>query len=626
MINLRIPVLALISAGATVLHGAPMPIETQQTNEKDHWDLTVLYAGEEQWQQARTALEARFGALDAERGHLGEGPARLLGALALASDLRREYQRLSSYARMKSDLDRRSASDQARAQQVDLTGTKLAAATSFLAPEILAIPEAKVQEWVKREPRLEVFSHDLDDILRQRPHTLAPAEERLLADSGMISSAPDDVYGVLATADLPWPEVTLSTGETVRLDQSAFSRVRTAPLREDRLKVFHTFFETWKAWSRTFGVLLDAEIKKNIFYARARKYPSALEAALDRNRVPVAVYDAMVRSAIEGLPALHRYLRLRARVLGVTDLGYHDVSAPLVPAGSRTYGIEEARRLVLESLAPLGSPYVEALRGGYASRWVDFWPSPGKRSGAYSNGSAYGEHPFILMNFTGKFDALATLAHESGHAMHSHLANGAQAFPKAGYSIFVAEVASTFNEALLYRHAIDHSKDDDERLALLSSWLDGVRGTFFRQAMFAEFERGATEAAEKGEGLTGERLSALYLDLLRKYMGTSAGACAVEDLYAVEWAYIPHFYANFYVFQYATGYAASTALARRVLAKEPGALDGYLEFLRAGGSDYPFALLKKAGVDLSKPEPYRATIAEMNRVLDEMEQVLARRK
>ena len=310
-------------------------------------------------------------------------------------------------------------------------------------------------------------------------------------------------------------------------------------------------------------------------------------------------------------------------MLGVSDLGYHDTYAPLVPSSSRNYSVDEAKNLILAALAPLGEDYVAALRKGYGDRWVDYHAARGKRSGAYSNGSVYGEHPFILMNYSGNFDGVSTLAHESGHAMHSYLANAAQPYPTADYSIFVAEVASTFNEALLYRYAIDHAKDDGERLTLLASWLDGLRGTFFRQAMFAEFERAIYSAAEKGDSLTGARLSAIYLELLRKYLGTSKGVCAIDDLYGIEWAYIPHFYANFYVFQYATGYAASTALAHRVLSGEAGATSHYLNFLKAGGSDYPYTLLKNAGVDLTTAAPYKATIAEMDRVMDEMERILA---
>jgi oligoendopeptidase F len=430
---------------------------------------------------------------------------------------------------------------------------------------------------------------------------------------------------VLANADLPWPEATLSSGERIRLDQSAFVKYRGTPNRADRLHLFKTFFSAWQGYARTFGVMLDAEVKKNIFYARSRRYPSALAAALDRNHVPVAVYDAVVGAADEGLPTLHRYLKLRARLLGVADLSYHDIYAPLMAAIAREYTIEDARSLVLEALAPLGDGYGRTLAEGFKRRWVDVWPGRGKRSGAYSNGAVYGEHPFILLNFSGHFDGVSTLAHECGHAMHSHLANAQQPYPKAEYSIFVAEVASTFNEALLYRHCIAGARTDDERLALLASWLDSVRGTFFRQSMFAEFERELYRTSEAGSSLTGERLGEIYLELIRRYHGSSQGVCAIDDLYSVEWAYIPHFYANFYVFQYATGIAAATALASRVLAGAPGARDGYLAFLKAGGSDYPFETLKRAGVDLSASAPYKETIAEMNRVMDEMEQILGRR-
>ena len=441
-----------------------MQIDRLTAAENEKWDLTVLYPGDDAWSASKTALEGKLAGLAGEQGHLGESASRLLGALRRMSGLRMEFERLSSYAHMKSDLDRRVSEDLARAQEIDVLRSRLEAAASFMAPEILDIPDETIETFLRTEPGLHVYAHLLDDVRRRRPHTLTPPEEKILADSRTLSTTPDDVYGVLATADLPWPEVTLSDGARIRLDQSEYVRARTSPIRQDRLEIFRSFFGTWTAYSRTCGVLFDAEVKKNIFYARARRYPSALAAALDRNRVPVEVYDAMTAAAHEGLPSLHRYLRLRARMLGVSDLGYHDLYAPLAAESERSYSVPEARSLLAESLAPLGREYVEVLDRGFDERWVDFWPTQGKKSGAYSNGEIYGEHPFILMNYNGNFDAVSTLAHEFGHAMHSHLANATQPYPTADYSIFVAEVASTFNEALLANHAIER------RPTIRSAW------------------------------------------------------------------------------------------------------------------------------------------------------------
>jgi len=619
---------ALGAAYSFSKQGDPMTTQTAATTiaDKDRWNLTELYATDAAWSQSKADFEKKIEAMGVHRGHLGESPQAMLAALRAIDALTEEYRRLSSYSAMKSDLDKANATDLARSQEMEQTGARLDAATSFLAPEVLALPEGAVGKFLEAEPALARYAHDLRDIERRRPHTLSPSEEKLLADVGTISGSAQNLYEVLATADLPFPEVTLASGVKARVDQSAYVRYRASALRDDRLAVFRGFFTTWKGYERTLGVALDSELRKNIFYARARRYGSSLEASLDRNHVPARVYDAMLEAANESLPTLHRYLKLRARILGVSDLAYHDIYDPLVPKSARTYTIDEARKLVLEAVAPLGPDYVATLSHGYDTRWVDVWPSRGKRSGAYSNGSVFAGHPFILMNYTGNFDGVSTLAHESGHAMHSWLANHAQPYTTADYPIFVAEVASTFNEALLYRRAIDQAKNDEEKLSLLSAWLDAARGTFFRQAMFAEFERAIARAAESGESLTGESLDRMYLALIRKYHGSDQGVCAVDDLYAVEWAYIPHFYANFYVYQYATGFAASTSLARRVLANEPGSRDRFLDFLKSGGSDYPFELLKKAGVDLTAPDPYRETVAEMNRTMDAIDAILARRK
>lgn len=593
--------------------------------ERERWNLVDLYADAQAYGAAFSTFSGRIDAIAAYRGRLGESPQLLAEAMALRASLLREYRALASYAQMSLDLDRRNAASLARSQESDLAATRLDTACAFLGPELLSLPDGWVTRAIAAEPGLSAHAHELTDILSRRPHTLREGEEALLAGAGVLATGPYSVYGMLMNADLPWPEVTLSGGETARLDPSGFAKHRASADRTDRERVFQTYFDALSGFSRTLGVILDAEVKKTIYYARARRYGSSLEAALDRHRIPVGVYDAMLGAAREGRPTLHRYLKLRRRILGVPTLAYHDIYAPLAAASSRRYSVEEAEAIVLDAVRPLGSAYVESLASGFASRWIDYHPATGKRSGAYSNGSVYGNHPFILMNFTGNFDGVSTLAHECGHAMHSYLANQSQPFPTADYAIFVAEVASTLNEALVYDRCTRLAADDEERLGLLVARLDGMRGTFFRQGQFAQFERRFHRAAEEGTSLTADRLGAWYLEEVRASHGHDEGVCIIDERYRVEWSAIPHFYANFYVFQYATGIAAATFLASRILAGDPEAARQYLGFLSAGGSDYPYALLARYGVDLARPDPYRAAIAAMDHVMDAIEAILDKR-
>ena len=389
--------------------------------------------------------------------------------------------------------------------------------------------------------------------------------------------------------------------------------------------MFDAFWSTFKAYERTFGVSLDAQVRRDLFFARSRRYRDALAAALDNNNVPESVYRMLIAEANRALPTLHRIFKLRGRLLGIEEQKYYDIYPSVVPSLDAEFPIERGRQLVKEAVRPLGEEYAEVVERGFFSRWMDVYPRTGKRSGAYSNGAAYDVHPYVLMNYNDDYESVSTLAHEWGHALHSYLANEAQPFPTANYSIFIAEVASTFNEALLMEKMLGEAKSDDERLMLLGSYLETVRGTFFRQAMFAEFELAIHEVVERGEALTGARLSQMYGDLLRRYHGHDAGVVEIDDRYTVEWAYIPHFYYNYYVYQYATSLAASALFAEDVLAGKAGARDRYLGLLESGGSAYPYQLLRDAGVDLASPEPYRALEKRANWAVDEIEKILAKK-
>ena len=618
----RMGAATLLLAGAVSMQAT---IGTTAEREQDRWNLADLYPSAAAFDAARQAFAAKLPELERPRGTLASSPATLKSALDAVYGAARELGRLSSYASQRSDEDTRVAAHLGARQEVQQLATELSARVSWLDPEILAFPAGTTARFLAAEPGLAPYRFYLEDLERRRAHTLSQPEEKLLAQAGLVTPAPYGIYGILANADLPFPEVTLADGRKVTIDNAGYSRYRAEANRADRLLVFGEFWKTYGAYQRTFGVTLDAQVKRDLFYARARNYPNCLAAALDAGNVPESVYRTLIAEVNRALPTLHRAFKLRGRLLGIADLAYHDIYPPLVPELEVRFPIDAGKALMLESLAPLGAGYTEVVRRGLEGRWMDVYPRTGKRSGAYSNGAAYDVHPYVLMNYNDDYESVSTLAHEWGHALHSHLANQAQPYPTADYSIFVAEVASTFNEALLLDRMLKQATSDDERLYYLGSYLEGLRGTFFRQTMFAEFELAIHEAGERGEALTSEKLSAMYGELLRRYHGHDAGVLRIDDAYTVEWAYIPHFYYNFYVYQYATSLAASTQLAREVMDGKPGARERYLGLLRAGGSRYPYELLREAGVDLASETPYRALVAQMNWAMDEIDTIVARR-
>ena len=587
----------------------------------NRWNLRDVYPDEEEWEEDLTLLASAPEIVSGYRGRLHEGPEILEACLRTYNEALKRFYRVSSYASMRYHEDTRVGATAEMEQRARLVGTALSEAASFIDPEILEIGDQTVRAWVEQHVGLETYAHALDDVLRRAAHTLSPGEEEIVATAGLITDAPNSVYEMLANADMPWPTVTLSDGSEVRLDQSAYTRLRAVPERADREEVFRVFWDTWSGYARTFGATLYAQMKRDLFHARVRRYSSSLAAALDSDRIPEAVYRKLIVEANRGLPVLHRYFRLRARMLGIEQLRYHDIYPPLV-ATDRKFGIDEARDIVLESAEVLGPEAVQVFEQGFAEDWMDVYPREGKRPGAYMNGHVYDVHPFVLMNFNGNFESVSTLAHEWGHALHSQLANESQAFVNAGYSIFTAEVASTFQEALLLDRMLTGSDSKQERIFYLGYALENLRGTFFRQTMFAEFELAIHEAVERGEALSGDRLTGMYGELLRRYHGHDESVVQIDDAYTVEWAYIPHFYYEFYVYQYATSVAGSALLSERVISGEDGAVEHFLDLLRAGGSDYAYDLMKEAGIDLATPEPYRALLRRMEGIMDEIEALL----
>ncbi len=599
----------------------------QQERDRAHipdqykWKLQDLYPSDEAWNAAKEKATAEIPSIRPFKGTLDTSASHLADALDLTARLNKDVFRLYSYASLNSDQDTRVPKYRGMVQEMVQVASQLGAETAFMEPEILKIDQAVIDRFVSSEPRLKIYQFYLQDIQRRRPHTGSDAEERLLASSAVIGNAPSTIFGIFSDADFPYPTVTLSDGKSVKLDSAGFSAARAAPSRDDRQKVMSAFFEALGQYHGTFGATLNAQVQTDVFYANARHYDNALEASLDAANIPTSVYTRLVDGVNEGLPTFHRYLQLRKRMMKLPELHYYDLYAPLVASVDLTYSADEAKKNVLAALAPLGKDYLAAAERAFNERWIDLYPTEGKRAGAYSNGSAYDVHPYMLINYNGKYTDMSTVAHELGHTMQSYFSNKTQPYPLANYPIFVGEVASTFNEALLIDYMFKNITDSATKVSLLGNYLENIKGTVFRQTQFAEFELRAHEMVEKGQPLTGESLDKLYLDITRKYYGHDKGICTVDDYIAHEWAFIPHFYRNFYVFQYATSFTASSALAEKVLADDPSATKRYLTFLSAGGSKYPIDLLKDAGVDMTTNEPLRLTLQKMNRVMDEMEKL-----
>lgn len=585
------------------------------------WDLSEMFATPADAVAARDAAVGRLAELEACRGHLGDSAEVLLGCLETQSAIERDFYTVMVYAARYLDRDLRDSFGQKLKAETDAAGVRIDAATSWIRPEILGLGSDTVEGFLAAEPELAPYARPLREILRLADHTLPAEQEALLSRVGLISGKFSDIYDQLTISDMPFPTVELPGIGEVTLNQAGYVRYRGNPDRAVRDEVFKRFWEAYADYESTLGTVLNAEVQKNWMYAQARGYDSSLAAALDGPEVPVAVYESLIENIHANLPVLHRMLRLRQRILGLETQTYADSYASIVPDVEMHFSWDQAAPVLAAALAPLGPDYVDQMEQGLRS-WVDVYPQDGKQTGAYSSGWWYDGHPWVLMNFDDSYDSLSTLAHEFGHAMHSWRSNRGQPFPTARYSGVVAEVASTFNEDLLLHHMLATATDRDARLYLLGSFLEQIRQTVFRQTMFAEFQLAIHRLAEGGETLTGESLSQLYLKLLREYYGHDQGVMRVDDAYRVEWSYIPHFYMSFYVYQYATGVVAATALAEQVRAGAPGAVERYLEMLSSGSSAPPIELLRRAGADLETATPFEITMAAANQAMDEIEALL----
>ena len=627
----RVPgLLPTLTLAAALMPVAGHPVERSEVPERLRWDLRDLYADEAAWLADKSALAAELPKVAAWRGRLGESAQVFAQAIAQQEAATQRANRLYAYALQLYDQDARVARSMQMKQEAQQALTDLQTATSYMRPEILALGRTTIDRYLAAEPALAPYRMYLDDILRAAPHTLSESEERILAGAATLAESGETVRSVFTSAELPYPEITLASGEKVKLDAAGYTRYRASPDKAERDAVFKAFGTRYGEFGRTLAATLNAEIQAHDFFRRERKFGSSLEAALFDFNIPTRVYTQLLADVHANLPTLHRYLRLRQKIMGLDQLGYEDLYAPIVSAVELRYTPEQAQALTLEAFAPLGKEYVDVLRRGYAERWLDVLPNEGKTQGAYSN-TVYGVHPYQLLNFNGGYEDVSTLAHESGHSMHSYLSSKHQPYATWSYSTFVAEVASTLNESLLFRHMLAGAKNDATRLFLLSSYLDVLRTTLFRQTLFAEFELWMHETVERGEPLTGESLSKKYLELVRRYYGHDQGVTRVDDIIAAEWAYIPHFYLNFYVYQYATSMIGGMSLSEGIIgeqARRAGTAtrnrDAYLELLSAGSSKYPIELLKDAGVDMTTSQPFEAAMREMNRIMDEMERIYAR--
>jgi oligoendopeptidase F len=590
------------------------------------WNLTDLYSSVGDWNTAKEDISTKIDKIESFKGKLDKDAGTLLDAMTTYFGALKEYFRFSTYSGLLADEDLSVSPNQELRQEASTLGTKFSEATSWIRPEILAIDPAKVKDFIAKEPGLDEYKMYIEDIQRMRAHTLSADQEKILASFGLITDTPADVYGVFNNVEMPYAKVTLSTGETVTLSPSAYTKYRSTGVREDRIKIFDAFFNKYGDFKNTIGTNYAGKVKTDYVYAKDRNYESSLASSLDGPNVPVSVYTNLIEQIHKSLPTLQRFLELKKKMLGVDTLHYYDLYTPLVKKVDMKFTVQQGEDIIKNALKPMGDEYLSTVNKVFGNGWVDFMPNVGKRSGAYSSGNAYDVHPYILMNWNDDYESVSTLAHELGHSMHSYFSNKNQPFATSDYPIFVAEIASTFNESLLNHYMVDHSKNNEEKLYLLGSYLDLLRLTIFRQTLFAEFELKVHEMAENQEPITGEKMCDLYYSLVKEYYGNDKGICIVDPYVAYEWEYIPHFVNyNYYVYQYATSLIYATAFAEKVIKEGKPAVDKYFNILKGGSSDYPIELIKKAGIDPLSAEPFELTMEKMNSVMDQMEKILSKK-
>jgi oligoendopeptidase F len=583
------------------------------------WNLEAVFPTDDQWESEFTEIAPLLDSLKGFQGRLGESAQTLLDSLKLRDDINYRLERLYAYARMRRDEDNTNAHYQALEDRARNLWARVEEASAFFNPEVLELGRERVDEFLAQNNDLELYAHLLDDLFREAEHMLSAREEALLASVGEVTAGPSQIFDMLNDADLKFGTVTDDEGEEVELSQGRYLRFILSQNRDVRRNAFLKFHEAYHGQRNTIAATYSTQVKADIFFARARKYNSALEAALFHDNIPVSVYENLISAVNERLPLLHRYMDMRRRALGLDDLHMWDLHVPLVPEADSTISYDRATDMVVNAVAPLGQKYQDAVREGFSSRWTDVYETQNKSSGAYSWG-VYGVHPFMLLNHQDTLRDVFTLAHETGHSIHTYNTFATQPYVYANYTLFVAEVASTLNEELLSDYLLNSTDDRAVKLAVVNHSLEQFRTTLYRQTMFAEFEKIAHEKAESGEALTADKLSEIHYDLNKKYHGPGVN---VDKEIEIEWARIPHFYRSFYVYKYSTGMSAAVALSQQILTEGQPAVDRYLQFLSRGSSMYSIDLLRDAGVDMSTPQPVLSALDRFEKRLDEMEELLS---
>jgi len=607
--------LALVTSFSSA-HAAKLQ-QRSDIDPKFKWKLEDIYATNDAWEAGFKRAEALLPKVASFKGKLAQSGATLLAALKAQDEANELTNTLFVYSGMRRDEDNRVSIYQGQVDRATTLSARLGEATAYFTPELVAIPPAKLTSFYQSTPGLALYRHHLEDVQRQRAHTLSEKEEKLLASVSDFAASPGGIFTAFNNADLRYGTIHDAAGKEIELTKAVYQRSLESPNRAVRRAAFIGLHSAYGRYNNTLGATMNANVKRDEFFSKARKYATAAEASLDPNNIPISVYQNLVATADAHLESLHRYASLRKKWMKLDTLHVYDLYAPLVPEATIEMPFEKAKENVLAGLKPMGEEYLGPFRTGLAGGWIDVYETEGKTSGAY-NWGAYSSHPYVLLNWSNTLEDEFTLAHEMGHAMHSYFAHKNQPYVYGDYATFVAEVASTTNEATLVNYLLSQEMTKAQRLYLLNFLLEQIRTTFFRQTLFAEFELRTHELVEKGEPLTAEAMNKVYHDLYQKYYGPDLYLDPVADY---EWSRIPHFYNSFYVYQYATSYAAATAFSKKILAEGQPALEKYLAFLKSGSSDYPIDVLKKAGVDMNSPAPIEATIARFDEVLSEMEKL-----